>query len=110
MKKEAFSEETSETFINNDSDKIYPYCISLVVAALKEIEKFWIEKINNNQTENTIIQNLFSLLNYEILLIQQISKYLNFTILIPLNFIMKILFFDKLYFINIIKSQNYIFK
>lgn len=77
MKKEAFSEETSETFINNDSDKIYPYCISLVVAALKEIEKFWIEKINNNQTENTIIQNLFSLLNYEILLIQQISKYYN---------------------------------
>lgn len=77
MKKEAFSEDISESFSNNDSDKIYPYCISLVTTTLKEIEKFWIGKINNNTTEKTIIQTLFSLLNYEILLIQQISKYYN---------------------------------
>ena len=77
MKKEAFSEEISESFSNNDSDKIYPYCISLVATTLKEIEKFWIEKTKKNTNEKTLIQTLFSLLNYEILLIQQISKYYN---------------------------------
>ena len=70
MKNEAFIEEISESFSNNDSDKIYPYCISLVATTLKEIEKFWIGKTNNKTIEKTIIQSLFSLLNYEILLIQ----------------------------------------
>ena len=77
MKKEAFIEEISESFSNNDADKIYPHCISLVTTTLKEIEKFWIGKTNNKTTEKTIIQSLFSLLNYEIILIQQISKYYN---------------------------------
>ena len=77
MKKEVFNEEISESFFKNDSEKIYPYCISLVATTLKEIETFWIGIINNNTTEKTLIQTLFSLLNYEILLIQQISKYYN---------------------------------
>ena len=71
------NEQISDSFSSKESDKIYPYCISLVTSSLKELENEWNKKIKNNKTKKGIITSLFSLLNFQILLIQQISKYYN---------------------------------
>ena len=78
MKRKKTAEQFSETFNAKDSEKIYPFCISLVSSSLKELENKWINKISNISISNkNIIKILFSLLNYQIILIQQISKYYN---------------------------------
>ena len=78
MKRKKTAEQFSETFSTKDSEKIYPFCISLVSSSLKELENKWINKISNISISNkNIIKILFSLLNYQIILIQQISKYYN---------------------------------
>lgn len=77
MKKHLLKEDVSEFYNSKDQEKIYPFCISLVTAQLNEIENDWLKRINNNITKKNLIQLLFSLLNYEIVLIQQISKYYN---------------------------------
>ena len=71
------NEQLSDSFSSKESEKIYPYCISLVTSSLKELENDWNKKIKNNKTKKGIITSLFSLLNFQILLIQQISKYYN---------------------------------
>ena len=77
MKNNFLNEQLSESFTTQDSEKIYGFCISLVSSSLKDMENEWIQKINNNEFKKNIIQSLFSLLYYEILLIKQISKYYN---------------------------------
>ncbi len=77
MKKHLLKEDVSEFYNSKEQEKIYPFCISLVTAQLNEIENDWIKRINNNIAKKNLIQLLFSLLNYEIVLIQQISKYYN---------------------------------
>ena len=77
MEKNQLKEEVSEFYNSKEQEKIYPFCISLVTAQLNEIENDWLKRINNNITKKYLIQLLFSLLNYEIVLIQQISKYYN---------------------------------
>ena len=71
------NEQISESYSTKESEKIYPFCISLVSSSLKELQNEWNKKINNNKSKKNIIQLLFSLLDYQILLIQQISKYYN---------------------------------
>ena len=77
MKKHLLKEDVSQFYKSIEQEKIYPFCISLVTAQLNEIENDWLKRFNNNITKKTLIQLLFSLLNYEIVLIQQISKYYN---------------------------------
>ena len=77
MKKHLLKVDVSEFYNSKEQEKIYPFCISLVTAQLNEIENDWIKRINNNIAKKNLIQLLFSLLNYEIVLIQQISKYYN---------------------------------
>ena len=71
------NEQFSDSFSSKESEKIYPYCISLVISSIKDLENEWNNKIKNNKTKKDIITSLFSLLNFQILLIQQISKYYN---------------------------------
>ncbi len=78
MERKKSNEQFSDTSSTRESEKIYPFCISLVSSLLKELENEWVNKLNNiGISNNNIIQLLFSLLNYQILLIQQISKYYN---------------------------------
>ena len=77
MKNNFLNEQLSESFTTKDSEKIYEFCISLVSSSLKELENEWNQKINNNEFKKNIIESLFSLLYYEILLIRQILKYYN---------------------------------
>ena len=77
MKKHILKDDVSEFHISKEQEKIYPFCISLVTAQLNEIENDWLKRIKNNIAKKNLIQLLFSLLNYEIILIQQISKYYN---------------------------------
>ena len=74
MKKRKY-EDLSESFGKKEIEKIFPFCISLVATSIKESENEWMNKVNNNDLKKNIVQSLFSLLNYEILIIQQISKY-----------------------------------
>ncbi len=77
MKRKKSNEQFSETF-SRDSEKIYPFCISLVSSSLKDLENKWNNKNNNiSKSSQNVIKILFSLLNYQIILIQQISKYYN---------------------------------
>ena len=71
------NEQNSDSYTTKESDIIYPFCVSLVSSTLKELQRDWIKQINNNKIKKDMIQLLFSLLNYQILLIQQISKYYN---------------------------------
>ena len=78
MERKKSNEQFSDTSSTRESEKIYPFCISLVSSLLKELENEWVNKLNDiGMSNNNIIQLLFSLLNYQILLIQQISKYYN---------------------------------
>lgn len=77
MKKQLSNDQFSESLSTKESERIYPFCISLVSSSIKELENEWNKAINNNNSKKKIIQSLFSLLNYQILLIQQISKYYN---------------------------------
>ncbi len=77
MKSQISNEQLSDSFSTKQSEKIYPFCISLVSSSLKELENEWNQKIENNKSKKNIIHSLFSLLNFQILLIQQISKYYN---------------------------------
>ena len=77
MKNKISNEQISESFSTKESEKINGFCISLVSSSLKDLENEWYKKINNNKSKRDIIQSLFSLLYYQILLIQQISKYYN---------------------------------
>ena len=77
MNSKILNEQISESFSTKESEKIYGFCISLVSSSLKDLENEWYKKINNNKFKKDIIQSLFSLLYYQILLIQQISKYYN---------------------------------
>ena len=77
MKSQISNEQLSDSFSTKQSEKIYPFCISLVSSSLKELENELNQKIENNKSKKNIIHSLFSLLNFQILLIQQISKYYN---------------------------------
>ena len=54
------NQQISDSFSSKESDKIYPYCISLVTSSLKELENEWNKKIKNNKTKKGIITSLFS--------------------------------------------------
>ena len=60
---------------SNDINKLFQHCINLVSNSLKELEDFWYQKEKYKDNHKALIQSLFSLLNYEILFIQQITKY-----------------------------------
>ena len=60
---------------SNNLNKIFQYCVNLVSYSLKELEDSWIKKFIDNDIQKDLIQSLFSLLNYEIIFIQQVSKY-----------------------------------
>ena len=77
MEKQITNDQFSESISNKESDRIYPFCITLVSSTVKELENEWNKIINNNNNQKKVIQSLFSLFNYQILLIQQISKYYN---------------------------------
>ena len=77
MKSHASNEQLSDSISTKQSEKIYPFCISLVSSSIKELENEWNSKLNNNNSKKKIIKSLFSILNFQILLIQQISKYYN---------------------------------
>ena len=58
-----------------NSNRIFNYCINLVSSSIKELENSWYQKEIIKDNLKKLIQSLFSLLNNQIIFIEQISKY-----------------------------------